>query len=194
MEPVTTSLLVGVLGNLAQKLIADACKDHLKAKLTSLFGWLEKLGERDKVELAYQDAMEQAYGTCLEMLLHNIKGFGYSDEELKSYRSSIEAFIKDDEVAEELLNAVREPSRDDLPSPDVLSKRWKEVGGQELPSDTLWNAVVIAFRRQATKRIILSNDLRELLNRLLNYHYLAGGSVPGTNTMHRRRIGAVCGG
>jgi energy-coupling factor transporter ATP-binding protein EcfA2 len=38
------------------------------------------------------------------------------------------------------------------------------VGGQELPSDTLWNAVAIAFRRQAKKRIILSDELRELLN------------------------------
>ncbi len=47
------------------------------AKLAAFFGWLEKLGERDKVELAYQDAMEQAYGACLEMLLLNIKGFGY---------------------------------------------------------------------------------------------------------------------
>ena len=164
MDPITTPLLVLVLGNLARELITDACKDYLKDKLKSVFGWLETLGERDKVELAYQDAMEQAYAACLEMLLLNIKGFGYSDEELKQYRSSIEAFIKDDKVAEELLNAVREPGHDDLPSPDVLRERWKEVGGQELPSDTLWNTVAGAFRRQATKRIILSDDLRELLN------------------------------
>jgi hypothetical protein len=164
MDPITTPLLVLVLGNLARELITDASKDYLKDKLKSVFEWLEKLGERDKVELAYQDAMEQAYGACLEMLLLNIKSFGYTDEELKQYRSSIEAFIKDDRVAEELLNAVREPGHDDLPSPDVLRERWKAVGGQELPSDTLWNAVVIAFRRQATKRLILSDELRELLN------------------------------
>lgn len=164
MDPVLTPLLVLVLGNLARDLITDACKDYLKDKLKSVFGWLEKLGERDKVELAYLDAMEQAYAACLEMLLLGIKSFGYSDEELKQYRSSIEGFIKDDKVAEELLNAVREPDRNELPSPDVLRERWKGVGGQELPSDTLWNAVVIAFRRQATKRIILSDDLRELLN------------------------------
>ena len=164
MDPLVTPLLVVVLGNLARELITEACKDHLKDKLKSLFGWLEKLGERDNVELAYQDALEQAYGACLEMLLLNIKGFGYSNEELKQYQSSLEAFIKDDEVAEELLNAVRDPVRDDLPSPNVLCERWKEVGGQELPSDTLWNGVAVAFRRQATKRIILSDDLRELLN------------------------------
>ena len=164
MDPITTPLLVLVLGNLARDLVADACKDYLKDKLKSVFGWLEKLGERDKVELAYQDAMEQAYGACLEMLLHNIKGFGYSDEELMQYRSSIEAYTKDDKVAEELLSAVREPGRNDLPSPDVLRERWKEVGGRELPSDTLWNPVAVAFRRQATKRIILSDDLRDLLN------------------------------
>jgi hypothetical protein len=154
MEPLATSLLVLVLGNLARELIADACKDYLKDKLKSVFGWLEKLGERDKVELAYQDAMEQAYSACLEMLLQNIKGFGYSDEELKQYQSSIKAFIRDDEVAEELLNSVREPGRDDLPSPEVLRERWNEVGGQKLPSDKLWNRVAIAFRRQATKRIM----------------------------------------
>ncbi len=164
MDPLLTPLLVLVLGNLARELIADACKDYLKDKLKSVFGLLEKLGERDKVELAYQDAMEQAYEACLEMLLFNIKGFGYSDEELKQYGSSLKSFIKDKRVAKELLEAVREPGRDNLPSPDVLRERWEAVGGQELPSDMLWNTVVIAFRRQATKRIILSNDLRELLN------------------------------
>ena len=115
MDPITTPLLVLVLGNLARELITDACKDYLKDKLKLFFGWLEKLGERDKVELAYQDAMEQAFGACLEMLLLNIKGFGYSNEELKQYQSSLEAFIKDDEVAEELLNFVRAPGRNDLP-------------------------------------------------------------------------------
>ena len=106
MDPLVTPLLVLVLGNLARELITDVCKDYLKDKLKSVFGRLEKLGERDKVELAYQDAMEQAYGACLEMLLLNIKGFGYSDEELKQYGSSLTAFVKDEKVAGELLNAV----------------------------------------------------------------------------------------
>src|SRR5207247_2388905 len=141
MDLVISPLLLVVLGKMAQELIADACKDHLKDKLKSFFGWLETLGERDKVESAYRDAMEHAYGECLEMLLHNIKGFDYSDEELKEYRSSIEAFIKDDKVAEELLKAVHEPDRDDLPSHELLRERWNEVGGKELPSDTIWSSV-----------------------------------------------------
>ena len=116
------------------------------------------------MELAYQDAMEQAYGSCLEMLLLNIKGFGYTNEELKQYESSLKAFIEDDAVAEELLSAIREPGRDDLPSPDVLRQRWQVLATQELPSDMLWTVVVAAFRRQATKLSILSDDLRELLN------------------------------
>ena len=53
------------------------------------------------------------------MLLLNIKGLGYSDGELKQYGSSLQAFIKDKRVAEELLESVRESGRDDLPSPDV---------------------------------------------------------------------------
>ena len=108
LDPLTTPLLVYALGDLGLTLISDACKDHLKDKLKSLFGWLGKLGEKDKVEPAYQDAMEQAFGSCLEMLLLNIKGFGYSNEELKQYESSLKAFIKDRDVAEELLHAVRE--------------------------------------------------------------------------------------
>ena len=60
MDYITTPLLVLVLGNLAQELIRDVCKDYLKDKLKSVFGWLDKLGEQDKVELAYQDAMERA--------------------------------------------------------------------------------------------------------------------------------------
>src|SRR5215204_1006636 len=118
MDPLVTPLLIVVLGNLAHELIADACKDYLKDKLKSLFEWLGKLGEGDKVELAYRDAMEQAFAACLEMLLSNIKGYGYSDEELKEYQPSIKLFIKDKRVAEELLNAIRELGRNDLPSPD----------------------------------------------------------------------------
>ncbi len=164
MDPIATPLLAIVLGNLARELITDACKDYLKDKLRSFFGWMEQLGERDRIELAYQDAMEQAFSACLEMLLQNIKGLGYADEELKQYRSSIEAFIKDDQVAATLLQAIQEPGRIDLPPPDLLQERWQAVGGEALPSDTLWNQVAIAFRRQVTKRIILSDDLRKLLN------------------------------
>ncbi len=162
MEPISTALLVTVLGNVAIELIRETCKDYLKDKLKSVFGWLEKLGERDKVELAYIDVMEQAYAACLEMLLQNIKAYGYSNEELKKYQSSIEEFIKDKVVAGQLLMAVQEPGRDDLPSPKVLGERWEEVGGLELPSAMIWNAVAIAFRRQVTKRSILFDDLREL--------------------------------
>jgi hypothetical protein len=64
LNPLSTPLLVAVLGNLAHEVIADVCKDHLTDKLNSFLGWLEKLGQRDKVELAYQDAMEQATGVC----------------------------------------------------------------------------------------------------------------------------------
>ncbi len=60
LDPITTPLLIYVLGNLAHELISDACKDHLKDELKSFFGWLGTLGQKDKVELAYQDAMEQA--------------------------------------------------------------------------------------------------------------------------------------
>jgi energy-coupling factor transporter ATP-binding protein EcfA2 len=164
MDPLLTPLLMVVLGNLAHDLITDACKDYLKDKLKSVFGWLEKLGEGDKVEHAYRDAMEQAFGACLEMLLSNIKSYGYSDEELKEYRPSLKSFIKDKEVAEELLNAIREPGHNDVPSADVLRKRWKAIGGQDLPNDNIWNTVVLAFRRQAKKRLILSDPLREILN------------------------------
>lgn len=45
MDPVVTPLLVFVLGNLARDLIADTCKDYLKDKLKSVFGWPEGFGE-----------------------------------------------------------------------------------------------------------------------------------------------------
>ncbi len=171
LDPVTTPLVLLALGNLASQLIIDACKDHLKDKLRGLFGRLEKIDKKDnldqkgRVEQAYQDAMEQAYCFCLEMLLLNVKGSGYTNQELKQYQSSLEAFIKDKDVAEELLNAVRDPGNDKLPSPEALRKRWDELGGLELPSpDTLWSTVCIAYRRQAKKQVILSDDLRELEN------------------------------
>ena len=164
MDPITTPLLILVFGNLANELIENACKDYLKDKFKLIFTWLETIGERDKVEIAYQDVMEQAYGACLEMLLLNIKGFGYSDNELKEYQFSIARFIRDKKVAEELLKSVREPNRSDHPSPEILQQRWEQIGGLELPSETLWQAVSSAFRRQAAKRVVLSDELRAILN------------------------------
>ena len=43
MDPIVTPLLSIVLGNLARELISDACKDYLKDKLKSFFGWLIQL-------------------------------------------------------------------------------------------------------------------------------------------------------
>src|SRR5262245_64931018 len=107
--------------------------------------------------------MEQAYAVCVEMLLRNIQGHGYGDDELKHYKSSLKAFVKDSVVGDQLLQALREPERSDLPSAEVLRQRWTAVGGAELPSDELWNGVAGAFRRQATKRVILSKELRDIL-------------------------------
>ena len=76
LDPIITPLLLAVLGKAAQELITEACKEHLKDKLKALFGRLEKVGERDKLEPIYQDVMEQAYGTCLELLLANIASHG----------------------------------------------------------------------------------------------------------------------
>jgi len=83
---------------------------------------------------------------------------------LKQYETSLKAFIRDGTVAEELLIAIREPGRSDLPSPRVLRERWNALDGRELPSDTLWTGVAAAFRRQAVRQTILSGELRELLN------------------------------
>ena len=74
MDPVVTPLLVLVLGNMARELITEACKDYLKDKLESFFAWVGKRGERDKVELAYQDAIEQAYQR-IERVLDSVRQF-----------------------------------------------------------------------------------------------------------------------
>ncbi|MEM8642250.1 MAG: HEAT repeat domain-containing protein [Cyanobacteria bacterium P01_G01_bin.54] len=164
MDLVLTPLVFTALGAVAKSLIEDTCQDYLKTKLLDRFTWLEQLGQRDIVERSYQDAMEQAYGACLEMLLTNIKGCGYSDAELKEYDNSLKKFISDERVAAELWAAVQEPNNIDLPSPDVLGDRWRAIGGLELPSESLWSMVALAFRRQAKKQIHLNDQLRELYN------------------------------
>ena len=164
MDPVVTPLLTLVLGNLAREVITEACKGYLTDKAKSVFGWIEQFGEGDKLELAYQDALEQASSVCLDTLLQNIKGAGYTDEELKEYRDSLKAFIKDKQVLAELLESLRDLNDKERPSPEVLRERWDAVGGQKLPDEIVWNSVVAAFRRRAIKQSILSDELRELLN------------------------------
>lgn len=164
IDSITTPLLFLVLGKVADELITDACKGYLQDKLKSLFQWLETLGERNKIEIAYQAAMDKAYKECIEMLLLNIMSFGYSEDELKQYQHSIKLFIKNKRVAEELFCSIREPSRSDLPSHKVFEDEWNAIGGLEIPSSTIWQGVARAFRRKATKKIILSSELRELFN------------------------------
>ena len=85
MDPITTSVVFLALGKVCEELITEACKDHVKDKLKSLLGRVEKPAERARVEEAYQQAMKQAYIACLEMLLKNIQASGYDNEELKEY-------------------------------------------------------------------------------------------------------------
>jgi len=162
MDPLTISLLGSVLGKLALELITGACKDHLKDKLKTFFKRLEKVSDGKKVQLAYQNALAKAFASCLESLLLSIKSFHYSNEELKAYRESLEAFIKDAEVATELLASVLDPHDPALPSADRLRERWRAIEGEKLPDDSLWRNVAVAFRRQAAREVILSDDLREL--------------------------------
>ena len=50
LDPASTPLLALVLGKLAHEIIVDACKDHLKDKLKSFFGWLESLDQMFNVD------------------------------------------------------------------------------------------------------------------------------------------------
>ena len=115
------------------------------------------------MELAYEAALQDAYTICLEMLLKNIAACGYTNEELKPYADSLRTFVKDDGVAAELLEAIRNPLDSKLPHPETLAMRWQELDCNELPGD-LWTGVALAFRRQATKQAFVNEPLRQILN------------------------------
>ncbi len=124
LDPITTPLLLLVLGKLGEELLTDACKDFLKDKLKTLFGWFGKLGGRSDLELAYEAALKDAFTVCLEMLLKNIAACGYANEELKPFADSLKKFIRDPGVAATLLEAVKNPLDATLPSPEILAERW----------------------------------------------------------------------
>lgn len=133
LDPVTTPLLLLVLGRLGEELLTEVCKDFLKGRLKSLFGWLGTVGRRSDLELAYQAALQDALTVCLEMLLKNISACGYSNEELKPFADSLRTFARDQGVANELLEALRNPLDPKRPAPDVLAQRWSELDCLELP-------------------------------------------------------------
>lgn len=164
MDPITTSVVFLALGKVSGELITEACRDHVKDRLKSLLNRVEKPAERVKIEEAYQQAMKQAYIACLEMIIKNIQAAGYDDDELKEYAHSLRAFIQDKEVAEQLLGTLQDPTREDLPSPSILRNRWRALDGKDLPTERIWDSVAVAFRRRACKELMLSQDLREILN------------------------------
>jgi hypothetical protein len=125
VEPVTTSLTLLVLGKLAEDLILDACKDHVKGKVAALLTGLEGGGNTgDELQVAYEDALKSAYTACLETLLSSIRSCGYSDDELRLYRDSLKDFIRDEDVAKELLEAVKDPDDRSRPSPGRMARYW----------------------------------------------------------------------
>ncbi|MCX7429245.1 MAG: HEAT repeat domain-containing protein, partial [Planctomycetia bacterium] len=163
LDPVTTPLLLLVLGKLGEELLTDACKDFLKDRLGSLFGWLGKAGRRGDLELAYQAALQDALTVCLEMLLTNITACGYSKEELQPFADSLKTLARDEVVCDELLEALKDPLDPGRPAAETLAQRWSELGCLELPGD-LWTGVALAFRRRAAKRAFINEPMREVLN------------------------------
>jgi hypothetical protein len=163
LDPITTPLLLLVLGKIGEELLTDACKAFLKDKLKDTFGWLGKLGRKSDLELAYEAALKDAYAVCLEMLLKNIAACGYSNEELKPFGASLQKFVRDADVAATLLEALKNPLDANLPSAAILAERWQELGCLELPGD-LWTGTALAFRRQAKKRAFVSEPMRQVLN------------------------------
>ena len=156
--------MVFVLGRLAEEIIVGACKDHLKSKLSKLFGWLEKLGRKDDLQVAYAGAMTDAYAVCLEKLLAGMKLMGSSNRDLAEYEESLKSFIGDTDVAGEMLKAVKNPLDETVPSPAVLQDRWAEMECKPLPSDQLWPIVAGGFRSQAREKAFLTPKLRDILN------------------------------
>ena len=164
IDPVTTATLWVLWGRLAERLIAEACKDHLKGKLGKLFSWLEGHGKKDELQAAYEEALKDAYGVCLDKLLSGLKLMGHTNQDLRQYEESLKAFIRDGEVAGEMLEAVKDPTNESVPRPKVLRDRWKALEGKALPDDSLWNIVAAGFRSRAKERSFLTPQLREVIN------------------------------
>ena len=52
LDPITTPLLLVVLGRIGEELLTDACKDFLTDKLKHTFGWLSTHGRKSDLALA----------------------------------------------------------------------------------------------------------------------------------------------
>lgn len=163
LDPITTPLLLYVLGRIGEELIADACKDYLKDRLKDLFGWLAGFGRKDDLTRAYEIALQDAMTACLELLLKNLEAHGYSKDELKTLESQLKALIRDPALADELLEAIRNPADATRPSPEAIAARWQALGGQPLDPD-VWSVMAKAFRRHALKTAFVNEHMREVLN------------------------------
>ena len=166
MEPITT-IVLGILGAQAQQLLTDAAKDHAKDYVKRLFTKGEQIvlgnQEKDALEDAYQNALTHANTRIVESL-GNVLQLMVSQDELKGYADSIKAFLKNDEVAEHLLETVRDPTNKQFPDPAILEREWRASGGEALPIPGVWMMVASNFRKITKEKAFVTPRLREVIN------------------------------
>lgn len=160
MDPVFTPLLL-LLG-FAGSAFTDGIKDFLKDAVKEQLNAITEPNKRASIERAYVKAMETALVRTLDAVLQNLRGLGYTDDELKALKGDIEAFARDPEVARLLLREITEPGSANGLTAGMLADRWDAVTGSPMPEEFSWTTVQASFRRQARKEQVLSDDLRAL--------------------------------
>ena len=141
LEPVSATV-AAFLGAKAIEIIGSAIKDHVKGHLKKLLASGEKklLGkkERDALTDAYENVLTHAYTQTLDALGRVLELTGISFPEFVEYKISVERFVTNGEVAEHLLDTVRDLSNDELPNPVILEGEWERLDGKSFPTPGVW--------------------------------------------------------
>lgn len=167
LDPITSSVILILGAKAFDIVIKPAVEDHVKDLVKRLFEKGESIlfGKREQsaLEAAYKDALTNAYTRAIAALA-NVLELMVSTDELKRYGDSVEKFLQSREVAEHLLETVRDLTNSQLPDPLFLENEWAALGGAPLPSPFIWQLITANFRKGAQEKAFISPDMQEVLN------------------------------
>lgn len=158
LDSLNTPLLLVALGKVVGPLLKEAAEDHVKKFFGKALDKIASMGKKPEIN----KAVERVLALWLEILLLNIKGLGYDDDELKQFVSTIKKLARDEQLGPELVKPLVTPQDQDAPAVDILRGAWERVGGPELPEDFPWRSAVAAYRRQLQKHQFVSPELRDV--------------------------------
>ena len=160
LDPVLLPAFFALFGQVGGSLLKKAAENHVEKYFGNLLDKAGSLGKKSAVE----EALERAYGYWIEATLGYLKGLGYEEEDLETYKESFAQLLEDSALGEELTKPLLHG--DGWKGLDVLTfeEAWRRNSCEPLPETFQWSVALSAFRRHVQKQRVVTPELQATLN------------------------------